>query len=189
MDLLALGGNPRPARWSLSQAGLAAASALAALGMACSGGSAPGAQPQGPAGIPVKVEIARLVSGKRHHRIRRYPEIPRYGRDHAAGRRPDHRYLCSLRKPRFRRDSADADRSCQAAGHPEDPGRHALRPSKPSWRGTSRSSNATAACTTRRSSASRRWISPGRLWTRRKRSCRLCRLRCARRRSSCTTIA
>ncbi len=59
MDLLALGRTQPPPRWS--QAALAATLALAALGMACSGGSARGAQPQGPAGIPVKVEIARLV--------------------------------------------------------------------------------------------------------------------------------
>lgn len=60
MDLLALDRNPPPARWS--SAALAVTLAMAALGMACSGGSARGAQPQGPAGIPVKVEIARLVA-------------------------------------------------------------------------------------------------------------------------------
>ena len=43
-------------------AGLAVTLFLAALGVACGGGSARGAQPQGPAGIPVKVETAQLVS-------------------------------------------------------------------------------------------------------------------------------
>ena len=37
---------------------------LIALGSACSGGSVKGAQPQGPAGIPVKVETAQLVPVK-----------------------------------------------------------------------------------------------------------------------------
>jgi len=60
MDLRALAGN-RPSARRL-QAALAATLALAALDMACSGGSAVGAQPHGPAGIPVKVEIARLVA-------------------------------------------------------------------------------------------------------------------------------
>src|SRR6185312_16517564 len=41
---------------------LAAISALAGLSLACGGGSARGAQPQGPSGIPVKVEIAKLIS-------------------------------------------------------------------------------------------------------------------------------
>jgi RND family efflux transporter MFP subunit len=41
---------------------LAAALGLAAIGVACSGGSAKGAQPQGPAGIPVKVQTAQLIS-------------------------------------------------------------------------------------------------------------------------------
>lgn len=62
MDLLALGGNRRPVRCSLSQTGLAAAVTLIALGIGCSGGSAPGVQAQGVAGIPVKTETARLVS-------------------------------------------------------------------------------------------------------------------------------
>lgn len=41
---------------------MAAILALAALGVACSAGSVRGAQPQGPSGIPVKVETAKLVS-------------------------------------------------------------------------------------------------------------------------------
>ena len=61
MDLLTNRGTRESTRpW----AALAAALALAALGSACSGGSAKGAQPQGPAGIPVKVETAQLVSVK-----------------------------------------------------------------------------------------------------------------------------
>jgi RND family efflux transporter MFP subunit len=43
---------------------LTALSALAALGVACNEGAVRGAQPQGPAGIPVKVEIAKLLSVK-----------------------------------------------------------------------------------------------------------------------------
>lgn len=42
--------------------GLAAVLTVALLGAACSGGAAGGAQPQGPSGIPVKVETAQLVS-------------------------------------------------------------------------------------------------------------------------------
>ena len=61
MDLLTSRGHWESTRpW----AALAAALALAALGSACSGGSVKGAQPQGPAGIPVKVETAQLVSVK-----------------------------------------------------------------------------------------------------------------------------
>ena len=43
-------------------AGLAAISALASLTLACGRGSAREAQPQGPSGIPVKVETAKLIS-------------------------------------------------------------------------------------------------------------------------------
>ena len=61
MDLLTSRGHGESARpW----AALAATLTLAALGAACSGGSAKGAQPQGPAGIPVKVETAQLVPVK-----------------------------------------------------------------------------------------------------------------------------
>ena len=61
MDLLTSRGHWESARrW----AGLAATLTLAALGSACSGGSVKGAQPQGPAGIPVKVETAQLVPVK-----------------------------------------------------------------------------------------------------------------------------
>lgn len=49
-------------RLSRRGTGLAAVLTLAALGTACSGGSARGAPPQGPSGIPVKVETAQLVS-------------------------------------------------------------------------------------------------------------------------------
>jgi RND family efflux transporter MFP subunit len=61
MELLILRGNPRPFR--STGIGLAALLALAAL-VACSGGSVKGAVPQGPAGIPVKVETAQLVPVK-----------------------------------------------------------------------------------------------------------------------------
>lgn len=44
--------------------GLAATLALAAIGVACNRGSAGNAQPQGPAGIPVKVQTAQLVPVK-----------------------------------------------------------------------------------------------------------------------------
>jgi RND family efflux transporter MFP subunit len=61
MDLLTSRGHWESARlW----AGLAATLTLAALGSACSGGSVKGAQPQGPAGLPVKVETAQLVPVK-----------------------------------------------------------------------------------------------------------------------------
>ena len=61
MDLLTSRGNWESTRpW----AALAAALTLIALGSACSGGSVKGAQPQGPAGIPVKVETAQLVPVK-----------------------------------------------------------------------------------------------------------------------------
>lgn len=49
-------------RFSRRGTSLAAVLTLAVLGTACSGGSARGAQPQGPSGIPVKVETAQLVS-------------------------------------------------------------------------------------------------------------------------------
>ena len=58
MDLLTSRGHWESTRpW----VALAATLTLAALGSACSGGSVKGAQPQGPAGIPVKVETAQLV--------------------------------------------------------------------------------------------------------------------------------
>ena len=61
MDLLTSRGRWQSARPGAS---LAAILALAALGVACSGGAVKGAQPQGPAGIPVKVETAQLVPVK-----------------------------------------------------------------------------------------------------------------------------
>ncbi len=61
MDLLTSRGNWQSTRpW----AALAAALTLIGLGSACSGASVKGAQPQGPAGIPVKVETAQLVPVK-----------------------------------------------------------------------------------------------------------------------------
>jgi len=61
MDLLSSREHWESARpW----AALAATLTLAVLGSACSGGSVKGAQPQGPAGIPVKVETAQLVPVK-----------------------------------------------------------------------------------------------------------------------------
>jgi len=62
MDLLTLNGHSRPSR--TTTAGLAAVLALAGMGMACGGNSVRGAVPQGPAGIPVRVETAQLVSVK-----------------------------------------------------------------------------------------------------------------------------
>jgi RND family efflux transporter MFP subunit len=62
MDSLKLRGQRQSARWSLRPVALPTMLALAALGLACSGGSVRGAQPQGPAGIPVKVETAKLIS-------------------------------------------------------------------------------------------------------------------------------
>jgi RND family efflux transporter MFP subunit len=62
MHLLKFNGHGPSARWSRPRAGLAATLALAAAGVACSAGSAGGAQAKGPAGIPVKVETAQLVS-------------------------------------------------------------------------------------------------------------------------------
>ena len=61
MDALTNRGHWESARpWTA----LASTLTLAALGAACSGGSVKGAQPQGPAGIPVKVETAQLVPVK-----------------------------------------------------------------------------------------------------------------------------
>ena len=61
MDLPTSRGHWESARpW----AALAGTLTLAALGSACSGGAVKGAQPQGPAGIPVKVETAQLVPVK-----------------------------------------------------------------------------------------------------------------------------
>ena len=60
MDSLILREHSQ-SQWS-RRLGLAAISALAGLSLACGGGSARGAQPQGPSGIPVKVEVAKLVS-------------------------------------------------------------------------------------------------------------------------------
>jgi RND family efflux transporter MFP subunit len=62
MDLLTLNGHSRPSQ--TTTAGLAAVLALAGMGMACGGNSVRGAVPQGPAGIPVRVETAQLVSVK-----------------------------------------------------------------------------------------------------------------------------
>ncbi len=61
MDVLTSRGRWQSARPGAS---LGAILALAALGVACSGGSVKGAQPQGPVGIPVKVETAQLVPVK-----------------------------------------------------------------------------------------------------------------------------
>src|ERR1700690_827676 len=62
MDLLTLRKYWQSARRPGLRAGLTATLALAALNVACGGGSARGAQPQGPSGIPVKVQTAQLVS-------------------------------------------------------------------------------------------------------------------------------
>jgi RND family efflux transporter MFP subunit len=62
MDSLLLREHSQSAQLRGRRAGLAAISALAGLSLACGGGSARGAQPQGPSGIPVKVEIAKLIS-------------------------------------------------------------------------------------------------------------------------------
>jgi RND family efflux transporter MFP subunit len=62
MDLLILRERWPSARLSAQWAGLATTLGLAALGLACGGGSARGAQPQGSPGIPVKVETAKLIS-------------------------------------------------------------------------------------------------------------------------------
>jgi RND family efflux transporter MFP subunit len=62
MDLLTLRKYWQSARRSGLRAGLTATLALSALNVACSGGSVRGAQPQGPSGIPVKVQTAQLVS-------------------------------------------------------------------------------------------------------------------------------
>ena len=61
MDLLTSKGHRESAR---PGAPLAAILALAALSVACSGGSVKGAPPQGPAGIPVRVETAQLIAVK-----------------------------------------------------------------------------------------------------------------------------
>ena len=61
MDVLRLREHS-PSAELTRRAGLAAIFVLAALSSACSGGSAKGAQPQGPPGIPVKVETAKLIS-------------------------------------------------------------------------------------------------------------------------------
>jgi RND family efflux transporter MFP subunit len=61
MDSLKLREHSQSAQLS-RRVGLATISALAALSLACGGGSARGAQPQGPSGIPVKVETAKLIS-------------------------------------------------------------------------------------------------------------------------------
>jgi RND family efflux transporter MFP subunit len=60
MDLPTL--SKQSTQFSRQGAGLAVVLTLATLGTACSGGSARGAQPQGPSGIPVKIETAQLVS-------------------------------------------------------------------------------------------------------------------------------
>ena len=61
MDLPTSRGHWESARPWVALAGTLT---LAALGSACSGGAVKGAQPQGPAGIPVKVETAQLVPVK-----------------------------------------------------------------------------------------------------------------------------
>jgi RND family efflux transporter MFP subunit len=61
MDLLTFREHRPSAQWSRC-ATLATILALAALGLACGGSAARGAQPQGPSGIPVKVETAKLIS-------------------------------------------------------------------------------------------------------------------------------
>ena len=61
MDLLTSRGHRESAG---PGAPLAAIVALAALSVACSGGSVKGAPPQGPAGIPVRVETAQLIAVK-----------------------------------------------------------------------------------------------------------------------------
>ncbi len=61
MDLLNLNQYGPPLRWVGPRVRLAAVLTLAGLGVACSGDSVKGAAPQGPAGIPVKVETAQLV--------------------------------------------------------------------------------------------------------------------------------
>ena len=62
MDFLTLRKHGESIGGSWPRAGLAAILALAAAGVDCSGGSVRGAQPQGPSGIPVKVETAKLIS-------------------------------------------------------------------------------------------------------------------------------
>jgi len=62
MDSFIFRKNVRPSR--RARIGLAAAFALISSAMACGGGSAKGAAPQGPAGIPVKVQTAQLFSVK-----------------------------------------------------------------------------------------------------------------------------
>ena len=61
MDLLTFREHWPSAQWSRCAA-VATILAVAALGLACGGSSARGAQPQGPSGIPVKVETAKLIS-------------------------------------------------------------------------------------------------------------------------------
>jgi RND family efflux transporter MFP subunit len=62
MDLLRLRKQCPPTLGSPSRTGLAAVLSLASLSLACGGGAVRGAQAQGPTGIPVKVETAKLVS-------------------------------------------------------------------------------------------------------------------------------
>jgi RND family efflux transporter MFP subunit len=62
MDLLRLRKQCPSTLGSPSRTGLAAVLGLASLSLACGGGAVRGAQAQGPAGIPVKVETAKLVS-------------------------------------------------------------------------------------------------------------------------------
>jgi RND family efflux transporter MFP subunit len=61
MDLLNLNQYGPQLRWVGLRVRRAAVLTLAGLGVACSGDSVKGAAPQGPAGIPVKVETAQLV--------------------------------------------------------------------------------------------------------------------------------
>jgi RND family efflux transporter MFP subunit len=62
MDLLTLKKHGEAGCLAWRRAGIAAILVLAAAGVACSGSSVRGAQPQGPSGIPVKVETAKLIS-------------------------------------------------------------------------------------------------------------------------------
>src|SRR3984893_11439190 len=62
MEWLVFKGHSRPSR--SSRIGLAAVLALAACTLACNGESVRGAAPQGPAGIPVKIQTAQLVPVK-----------------------------------------------------------------------------------------------------------------------------
>ena len=64
MDLQTVRAHTRPVMSSRLRVRLGAVLVLAALSAACGGSSVRGAAPQGPAGIPVKVQAAQLVSVK-----------------------------------------------------------------------------------------------------------------------------